>query len=315
MNNDQRNELVCEDQTTYCSRCRLCSGIGTFFQGGIVKKALFVLIWFVFLSTQQAVYGGDYEEIKTIADDYLDLYKKGNPIEAFKKYWSWDIFAGRAFGENYALLSKSEKEKVRGLLFDIATGIFLNQDVVRGMRESEFVNRRIEVDRNGVVKFYFEMTFLDGDRGEQSILLFQKSGNKFRCVDLSYNNDLLSNQISSDFNSVRDQVSLPSYLRNMKDQMADIKKAWSATWLHGTWELAYDPDNGEKDWLIFSKTGMFKVKDSGGIQVSGPYILNADKVKLIFRVKERTRELELTISKDKSRISNSSGAYYTKVQR
>ena len=53
------------------------------------------------------------------------------------------------------------------------------------------------------------------------------------------------------------------------------------TWLHGTWELIYDPDGAKKDWLEFLPNGdAWSIGANGKIQ--GMYIVDENTVKAVF---------------------------------
>lgn len=57
-------------------------------------------------------------------------------------------------------------------------------------------------------------------------------------------------------------------------------------WLHGKWELVFDPDGGKKDWLEFYPGG--DVRSSGRLgEVEGLYIITAEGVKAVFTFKEK----------------------------
>lgn len=57
-------------------------------------------------------------------------------------------------------------------------------------------------------------------------------------------------------------------------------------WLHGKWELVYDPDGAKKDWLEFYPGG--DVRSNGKLgEVEGLYIVTPQGVKAVFTFKEK----------------------------
>lgn len=278
-----------------------------------MKKSLFVVMCFIFFLTHQAL-GDHYEEVKKIADNYVKLYKKGEPAKAFETYWNWDVFCIRTFGEAYTSLNDREKKKAQKLFFDIGTGIFLNKEVLNAMMQSKFINQTIQSDKDGRIRFSFDVVFPDGKSGGQNILVFEKIRDKFWCIDAYLDNNLLSKQMASNFSSVKDKMSLISFLSNTQNLMKETQKTATETWLHGIWELTYDPDNNEKDWIIFNQFGRVVVKGRD-VEFEGYYSVNNNKVKLSILIRNRPVEMEMTVSNDKSKLTNNSGAYYTKTKK
>ena len=57
-------------------------------------------------------------------------------------------------------------------------------------------------------------------------------------------------------------------------------------WLIGTWQLHYDPDGGETDYIVFKANG--DAISSGPLgELDGLYQLNPASVKAVFSYKER----------------------------
>ena len=83
-------------------------------------------------------------------------------------------------------------------------------------------------------------------------------------------------------------------------------------WLHGTWALTHDPDNSPKDWLTFSAGGALQVRGSAGEDVRGTWRVDGDAVHCTVTMNGRTITIVMTASADRTRLSNDSGAYYTK---
>ena len=252
-------------------------------------------------------------EVKKITDDYLMLYKTGKPEKAYEKYWNWESFCSKAFDKNYSSLQQSDRMKVQNMVLKIATGVFSIDDMRDEMRKTKFINQNLRADKNGNIEFSFEPIFRDGTSGGENILFLKKVNNKFWCVDI-YNKSLLSSQLGSEYASVKDKLSLLSFLKmSLDDAQEDMKNASSQRWLHGTWELTYDPDNNDKDWIEFTKFGKTIIKGTSGPGYEGFYRVKNNKIILGFKVQHKYREIEMTISKDKSKLMNKSGAYYTKT--
>lgn len=85
-------------------------------------------------------------------------------------------------------------------------------------------------------------------------------------------------------------------------------------WLHGTWELTYDPDKSPTDWLIFAADGTVEVKMADGRVIGGRYALEGSSLTLTINMGFKKISIPLNVSTDRTRISNESGAYYTKLQ-
>lgn len=60
----------------------------------------------------------------------------------------------------------------------------------------------------------------------------------------------------------------------------------SEEWLHGKWELVYDPDGDKKDWLEFLPDGDVRSQGELG-EVDGMYIVTPKGVKAVFTYKEK----------------------------
>ncbi len=84
-------------------------------------------------------------------------------------------------------------------------------------------------------------------------------------------------------------------------------------WLHGTWELTYDPDKSPTDWLIFAADSSVEVETEDGRVISGRYVLDGSSLTLTMSLSFRDISIPLQVSSDRSQISNESGAYYTKL--
>ncbi len=84
------------------------------------------------------------------------------------------------------------------------------------------------------------------------------------------------------------------------------------SWIEGIWELTFDPDNNITDWLIFHNDNIIILETGDGREISGEYTISENNISLTFKVNDKTVDIKLTASNDKSKLSNNSGAYYTK---
>jgi len=253
-------------------------------------------------------------EVKKVTDDYLKLYKAGEPAKAYKLYWNWDLFCTKSFGKNYTSLKSSEKIQAQELVLSIGTNVFLDKNIVTEMRKAKFVNQNTRIDKNKNVEFSFETIFQDGTSGGKSTLYMNRVNNKVWFVDM-YANGLLSFELGDKFESVKDKITLLSFLNMTQNESLAQLKIMHADWLHGTWELTYDPDKNDKDWMVFSKFGKVILKGSTGPSVEGFYSIKDNRLILGFNIKNKVREIDMTISNDKSKLTNKSGAYYTRISK
>lgn len=251
-------------------------------------------------------------EVNRITEDYLKLYRTGEPAKALKYLWNWDVFCTNTFGRSYTSLKSSDRIKAQELALGIATAPFQNVDILAGMKSAKFLNRRYKTDRNGNVQFSFEARFQDGTSGGQTTLYITKVKGRFWFVDL-YNNGLLSNKLGSDFASAK--LTLLSFLDIVRKESSKLGETIREEWLHGTWELAYDPDNNDKDWIVFGKLGKFILKGPKGPDYEGYYSIKSNKLILGIKVNDRVRTTEMAISDDRTKLTNESGAYYRRISK
>lgn len=65
-----------------------------------------------------------------------------------------------------------------------------------------------------------------------------------------------------------------------------VISAEDESWLHGKWELSYDPDGAKKDYLEFQANGdAWSIGPNG--KVPGIYIVDGDIVKAVFTWKDK----------------------------
>lgn len=76
------------------------------------------------------------------------------------------------------------------------------------------------------------------------------------------------------------------FLLTLLFSAALIHAGQEEAWLYGKWELSYDPDGSEKDWLEFLPGGdAFSIGPNG--RVEGFYIVDGNAVKAVFTYREK----------------------------
>jgi hypothetical protein len=83
-------------------------------------------------------------------------------------------------------------------------------------------------------------------------------------------------------------------------------------WLHGTWELAYNPAHDSEDELTFHPDGTVVVVSQDQHQMNGKYELSESQLTLVFPGRIEPIEVNFEVSPDHSRLTYHTGAYYTK---
>lgn len=83
-------------------------------------------------------------------------------------------------------------------------------------------------------------------------------------------------------------------------------------WLHGTWELAYNPAHDSEDELTFQPDGTVLVVSEDQHQTQGKYELSESDLTLTFPGRIEPVEVHFEASADHSRLTYHNGAYYTK---
>ena len=92
-----------------------------------------------------------------------------------------------------------------------------------------------------------------------------------------------------------------------------VEASQDLAWLIGTWELTYDPDNSPKDRMVFSEGGVLAIQDLQGARYSGTYTVEGSRIVMSIDVNGRTATIAGDVSPGRDRISNESGAYYTRL--
>lgn len=83
-------------------------------------------------------------------------------------------------------------------------------------------------------------------------------------------------------------------------------------WLHGAWELTFNPDRDSKDDLIFASDGSMKIHTENKQVIDGKYRVEGDELAMVVIVNDKPVDVRFDISPDKSRLTYSNGAYYMK---
>ncbi len=56
-------------------------------------------------------------------------------------------------------------------------------------------------------------------------------------------------------------------------------------WVYGKWELVYDPDGAEQDWLEFFPNGDVANLGRNNKKIEGMYVVSSDQVTAVFSLK------------------------------
>ncbi len=92
------------------------------------------------------------------------------------------------------------------------------------------------------------------------------------------------------------------------------------SWLVGTWELTYDPDGSEKDWVEFTADGKSYSISPKGRRLPGEYSLSGQTISNVFTYNGKTIPQEFTVSSDKKKLlfyskKTGSTSEYEKLQQ
>ena len=93
----------------------------------------------------------------------------------------------------------------------------------------------------------------------------------------------------------------------------------SATWIHGKWELSYEPDGSPKDFITFFRNGTVVNSLPGNEDTRGTYSIVGGRVKIVFKPGNTSFPIEMRIAEQRTKLiiySQRSGntAEYTKVR-
>jgi hypothetical protein len=93
---------------------------------------------------------------------------------------------------------------------------------------------------------------------------------------------------------------------------ADAAAEDPTAWLTGTWVLTEDPLNKPTDWFVFTAPDVATMRTPDGREIAGTYSIRGEELLLKFPMGERTFQIRLQISFDRTRLTNSAGGYYTR---
>ena len=85
-------------------------------------------------------------------------------------------------------------------------------------------------------------------------------------------------------------------------------------WLHGSWELTFNPEHDDSDVLIFKDDGTVMVRTADGRNISGKYAVFDKELAVTLVMNNKIIDVKFQISPDQSRLIYENGAYYTKQQ-
>lgn len=83
-------------------------------------------------------------------------------------------------------------------------------------------------------------------------------------------------------------------------------------WLSGKWELAHNPENDDRDALVFGDGGGVTVLAEKGGELNGTYLYTGDTLKITLEGARNTIDVEFKVSSDHSKLTYQTGAYYMK---
>ncbi len=83
-------------------------------------------------------------------------------------------------------------------------------------------------------------------------------------------------------------------------------------WLHGVWELTFNPARDSEDDLVFTGDGSVQVHTEDNRVINGQYRVNGDDLMLVLLVNDKPVEVHFEIAPDHSRLTYGNGAYYTR---
>ncbi len=83
-------------------------------------------------------------------------------------------------------------------------------------------------------------------------------------------------------------------------------------WLHGTWELTFNPERDSEDALVFNRNGFVQVHTANKRVIDGSYQMSSNTLLIVLVVNDQPVDVRFEISPDKSRLVYENGAYYTK---
>lgn len=88
-----------------------------------------------------------------------------------------------------------------------------------------------------------------------------------------------------------------------------------ASWLHGRWELSYNPANDDEDILQFLPDGRVVIHRQRGGEIEGEYALNDRALTMVMNVNARPVIAGFNVSEDHQRLIFDNGAEYRRKTR
>lgn len=83
-------------------------------------------------------------------------------------------------------------------------------------------------------------------------------------------------------------------------------------WLHGTWELTFNPEHDSEDDLEFRRDGSVRVHTENKHIIDGMYQVSNDELLMVLVVNDKPVDVRFEISPDRTRLTYKNGAWYTK---
>jgi hypothetical protein len=88
--------------------------------------------------------------------------------------------------------------------------------------------------------------------------------------------------------------------------------AQQETWLHGTWELAYNPAHDSDDELSFRPDGTVEISTADARHIKGNYFVKDQTLLMLLEGNSNVIDVQFQISPDHARLTYQTGAYYTR---
>ncbi len=86
----------------------------------------------------------------------------------------------------------------------------------------------------------------------------------------------------------------------------------SHSWLHGSWELTFNPQKDDADVITFNSDGTVSIATADGHGVIGKYAVLDQEVALTLVSNQKIVDVRFAMSPDHTRLVYENGAYYTK---
>lgn len=136
----------------------------------------------------------------------------------------------------------------------------------------------------------------------------QKAWRQGDTIYVQINRDLLIDFPASEVNLRKTKLMRVKPVKEKKPSA--VANAW---WV-GSWELDYDPDGNEKDYIDFFTDGKADSRGGDGTHRVCTYEVRPTQIVISFTVNGARKTIALEIVEKGQRLRNSSGAEYTKVK-